>query len=244
MDGAVLADDGAGVDGQDVVVGEGGGEDAGCLVVFRRLVVGGQDDASVDDEEVGVGGWQAVAVGLVDGVGQGEPVQSVGLAVGSLEGLHLLLEGLEVGIVLIGGIVAIGVEQGVVGRHTDDGVDVAVGVVAAEVAVVDPDDALGAEAFFQFFLYLLARAWLVAPHLALGGGHDGSTSVALDGSSLEHEVGVLLQSMGEVAFFVEVEGDEVVVVGGELAAPAVELELQGDGLCASLGGLEIVLGEG
>ena len=81
MDGAVLADDGAGVDGQDVVVGEGGGEDAGGLVVFRRLVVGGEDDASVDDEEVGISGWQAVAIGLVDGIGQGEPVQSVGLAV-------------------------------------------------------------------------------------------------------------------------------------------------------------------
>ena len=245
MYGAVLSDDGACVDGYDFVIGEGSCEDACRLVVFVGLVVGGQDDGLVDCEEVGIGGGQAVAVGLfVDGIGEWQPHEPVGLPFSVAQGLHLLLEGLEVIVVLVARVVATGVEQQVARCHPDDGVDVAVGVVASEVSVVDPDDAVGVEAVFQFLFYLFARKRLVALHLALGGGHDGSSSVALDGSSLEHEVGVVFELAGEMAVGEEPSRDVVVVFGWELPAPAVELELQGDGAHASLAALEVAVGEG
>jgi hypothetical protein len=71
MEGAVLADDGAAVDADNLVVGECLADDTQGLGVEVGLSIGRDEYSAVDDQIVGIGGWQAVAV-VVDGAGKGQ----------------------------------------------------------------------------------------------------------------------------------------------------------------------------
>ena len=59
MDGAVLSDDGAGIDGDDVAVGEGFADDAQGFRIVFGLSIDGRKDGSVQNQEIGVGRRQA-----------------------------------------------------------------------------------------------------------------------------------------------------------------------------------------
>ena len=73
VEGAVLTDEDAAVDGDDVVFREGFLELMTGKVIVNGLSVGGHENGAIDDEEVGVGGREAVAViGVVDGRWKGE----------------------------------------------------------------------------------------------------------------------------------------------------------------------------
>ena len=79
VEGAVLADEDAAVDGHDVVLGKGLLQLATGEVVGVGLTIGGHQDGAVDDEEGGVGGGQTMAVvGVVDGRRHGEGEQLEG----------------------------------------------------------------------------------------------------------------------------------------------------------------------
>ena len=80
MERTVLTDDGTAVDGDDFTVGIGEGDGAECLGVEVGLSVGGDEDGTVDDEVVGIGGGEAV-VAIVDGTGKRESQQTIGTAV-------------------------------------------------------------------------------------------------------------------------------------------------------------------
>lgn len=54
----MLDDDRATVDADNLAVGEGVSDYSCCLGVEVGLGVGGIEHRSVDDEEIGVGGWQ------------------------------------------------------------------------------------------------------------------------------------------------------------------------------------------
>ena len=56
VDGTMLADDGAGIDGYRFAVGERFGNHFSCSFVFGWLVVGGNEYALIDNKEIGVGG--------------------------------------------------------------------------------------------------------------------------------------------------------------------------------------------
>ena len=58
MERAMLDDDRATVDADNLAVGEGVSDYSCCLGVEVVLGVGGIEHRSVDDEEIGVGGWQ------------------------------------------------------------------------------------------------------------------------------------------------------------------------------------------
>ena len=67
----MLADDGTAVDGDDFAVGIGEGDGAESLGVEVGLRVGRNEDGTVDDEVVGVGGGEAVAT-VIDRTGEGK----------------------------------------------------------------------------------------------------------------------------------------------------------------------------
>ena len=71
VEGAVLDDDTLAVDANDVAVGEGVGDGLGGFVVEVGLSVGRVEHGIVDNEEVGVGGRQTLAV-AIDGSGHGQ----------------------------------------------------------------------------------------------------------------------------------------------------------------------------
>ena len=244
MQGAVLADEDAAIDGHDVVLGEGSLQLAAGEVVVLRLTVGGKEDGVVDNEEVGVGGGQAVTiVGVEDGRWQGEREQ---LKIENWklrnELLKLLFHRLEGFVVLVVGIGAADVCYGVVGTEAGEGVDVAIGVVAGKVAVIEPEDALGVEIAKQALFNLVAsELWIaIGRKQTFAGSQEGATAVALNAAAFEDEV--------EVRFVgtMQRQGSEspvylVVEVGGELVAPAVEAEIEQTGTCLGEEGEEGVV---
>ena len=114
------------------------------------------------------------------------------------------------------------------GRNANKGVDVSIGVVAGQLPVVYPEDAVGAKPFLQPLFYLLPGQWLVAMggHQTTGSGKDRSLAIALDRTALEDEVQMVFIMTMNHALVVEVLVDLVVELSLEFLAPTVKLEVE------------------
>ncbi len=155
--------------------------------------------------------------------------------------------------VLVGRDVAAHVKDGVVGAEPGQGVDVGVGVVAGQIAVMKPEDAPQAEQLAQRGLDagLVEMGIAVAVEQALGGGEQRPLAVALDPPPFEDQADGVQGQGAEGAGLVQAAADLVVMVAGELEPPAVEAEIEqsqpllvldGDG--AEIPGPGIVCGNG
>ena len=124
--------------------------------------------------------------------------------------------------------IATGIDNGVVGTDACQRVDMAIGVIANQGAVVEPHHALGTQICFEAFLYLGLREGLVSVggHQATGGGKNGAFAIALDRAALEDEVEMVFVVALDQSLLVEVLVDGVVELRLELLAPAVELEIK------------------
>ena len=71
MQTTMLFDDGATVYTNDFSIGIGLTNDAESFGIKVGLVVGGYQYGTIDNQIVGVGGWQAVLT-IIDGAGQGK----------------------------------------------------------------------------------------------------------------------------------------------------------------------------
>ena len=105
MDGAVLADDGAAVDADNIAAREGCGDELQGLCVEVGLAIGRAEHGTVDDEEVGIGGWKTLSV-IIDCAWHRQAEQAVGLAVERAQGVELLLHQLQLVVLLVAGVVA------------------------------------------------------------------------------------------------------------------------------------------
>ena len=188
----MLYDDAAAVDAHDLVVGEGIGNGLRRLFVEVGLGIGGIEHRAVDDEEVGVGGWQTL-VAVVYRAGHGQPQQAVAASGLCAQRAQLLFHLVQFAVLRVVLVVASHIEQRVGRSHTHEGVDMSIGVVAYEVAIVDPHYAPCVKAAFQCLFYLVLCHGLVAPRSeeATRGGEHRSLAVALYRASFEHEVVVV-----------------------------------------------------
>ena len=123
---------------------------------------------------------------------------------------------------------ALHVGNRVVGTEAGQRVDVAVGVVACKIAMVEPKDAFGMERCKQtrFDLCLLERLVAMRGEQTLARGKDSSLAVALYAAAFEHEVEVILVLTLQNALLRHPSADLVVKVGRELLAPTVEAEIE------------------
>ena len=105
-----------------------------------------------------------------------------------------------------------------------------VGVVANETAVIDPDDAFGAQILLQpvFYLSLGERLVAVRGHETACGRKHGTLAVALNGTALEDEVEVVFIGAADEFLIVEMTVNSVVEGGLEFLAPAIETEIKED----------------
>ena len=239
MEGAVLLDDGTTVDADDLAVGIGLANDTEGLGVEVGLGIGGHQDGAIDDQVVGVGGGETVTVSdgiadqttfghgrIIDRTGEGELQKAVGTAFEGTECTELFFHQGQVGMVGI----ATGKDDGVVRADAYQGIDMAIGIIANEAAVVEPYNALGTEIFLEAGFNLGLREGLVAMrrHEATRSGEDGAFAIALDRTALEDEVEVGLVLALNDALVVEVLVDLIIQIGLELLTPAVELEIEKD----------------
>ena len=168
-------------------------------------------------------------------IGHGQGQQPVGRAIEGGEGAQLLLHAAQRLVVLVGGIGTPYVDNGIVGGEPGQGVDVAVGVVAGQITVVEPQDALQSEGLFQilFDAHLRPLAVAVGREQAFACGEQGAGAVAFECAPLDYEVEPVFIPGPEPVLPVERRGDEVVVVGGKLESPPVELEVVDAGLAVA-----------
>ena len=71
MYGAMLAHDGAGVERQDVALGEGLRQNGECLLVVFPVAIGGTNHCAIDHKEIGIGGREPLLF-VEERVGQGQ----------------------------------------------------------------------------------------------------------------------------------------------------------------------------
>lgn len=116
----MLLDDGPRVHSHHLVIGEGLADHLQRLGVVVWLVVGRHDDCPVDNQEIGISGWQAIPLLVEDGIGHRQAQQSVGHFGLAIDGLEVGLHGLQVGILRIGLIVATHIEQRMAWRTTHE----------------------------------------------------------------------------------------------------------------------------
>lgn|SRR5574344_398000 len=105
----------------------------------------------------------------------------------------------------------------------------AVGVVANQIAMVEPDDVLRLEEILQEFFQLLTIERLVAMRRqeALGGGEDGALAVALDATAFEHKsLMVVDRTVLESSLIIQVLRDGIVFLPTELFSPSIKLEVE------------------
>lgn len=101
---------------------------------------------------------------------------------------------------LIVWIGALDVGNGVVGTEAGEGVDMAVCVIACEVAVVEPKEAVGMEIVKQTFLYLLTvKLWIaVGRKETCAGGQQRTFAIAFDATAFKDKVEMgLVEAMDE-----------------------------------------------
>ena len=226
MDGAVLPYDRAAVDGNHLPVGESLANQADGFGVEVWLSVGRTEYGAVEDEEVGIGGWQSLAA-VIDGARHRQPLQPVGPAAGCPQRQQLFLHQPQFLILFVGSVVTAHIEQCVVRTDAHQGVDVAVGIITRQSPVVYPYDAFCAQGLHQPLSDVLLRHGLVAMGREQTGrrGEDGALSVALDGAALQHEVQLGAIVALQHAVLIQLAVDGIVKAGRELLAPAVESEV-------------------
>ena len=113
-------------------------------------------------------------------------------------------------------------------RYSHNGVDVSIGVVANQIAMIEPHYALGMKKVEQLFLYIYPGERLVAVRRqqALACGKDGSLSIALYASTFEDKTCMVLEGSLKGSLIVELQVDGIVLLPGKLLAPSVESEVE------------------
>ena len=108
-----------------------------------------------------------------------------------------------------------------------NGVDVAVGVVADQVAMLEPEHAAQAEFRFQHILDVAPRQLRIARlgQQAAFGRQQRSVAINFQCTAFEHEVDRLHRRM-QRAHRGKPAGQRIVALGGKLAAPAVKDEIE------------------
>ena len=138
MQTTMLFDDGATVYTNDFSIGIGLTNDAESFGIKVGLCIGGHQYGTIDDQIVGIGGRQPLTI-LIDGMGKWQSQQSIGLTIDSPEFLQFLFHQRQIRMV---GITTC-IKNGVIRTDAYQRVDVAVGIVAKQTAVIQPYDAFG-----------------------------------------------------------------------------------------------------
>ena len=200
---AMLSNDGLRVNAYYVVAGERLCHKFKSTGVVFLLIVCRNYHGSVYNQEVGISGWQSVAI-VIQRFWHGELEQPIWLAVGIGGLLQLVLKILKVGILRVVFVVATYIEQSVVWTDAYDCVDVAVGVVTDELSVVKPYYLSSTQTLLEhsFHLCLCHRLIAVGSHKAYACSEYRAPAVALYRTTLKHKVGLVATFAAEYTFII------------------------------------------
>ena len=153
---AVLADERQAVDSLYRAVGEYALQLCHGDSVFRRTVRW-HHDSPVDDKKIGVGSGQPLSVGVDDRICHRQWHESVWFAVGCAERPQLIFHSSQFVVMLVGSVGTLYVGDSCRGAETSQSIDMAIGIVALQCSVFEPQRAIGTEIFTEELLYFLPR---------------------------------------------------------------------------------------
>ena len=112
MQGTMLKNQRQAINGNDFSVRKSFLELSKCHSILVGLVVCGDKDGTIDDEEIGMRGRQSFALFVIASIRQGKRVECVGLSVEGAKGKQFLFHCLQLFVVLISWIVAFHIGDG------------------------------------------------------------------------------------------------------------------------------------
>ena len=128
---------------------------------------------------------------------------------------------------LIRAVAALDIGDGVRIDKAGQGIDMGVGVIPGEVAVLQPQEALNSQVRPQSALYLRQRHSPVAVGVEQAGvgAEQGTESIGFDGAAFQYEVH-LAQGHAVTVLAVDFAVDRIVETGAVLVTPGIELEVE------------------
>jgi len=127
----------------------------------HRVAVNRRHDRAIDDQEVGIIGWELLSVFIMNRFRQRQRYQMIDVSILGSKRLELRFHEFQAVVVRVFGIVAAGVSDGVRRAKTGQGVDMGIGIVAAQVFLVQPEHPFCAQMLEQLlFYFLLAQAFV------------------------------------------------------------------------------------
>ena len=132
------------VDGDDLPAREAAGKHLQRLGILRKPVHGHQH-RTIDDEKIGIRSRQPMAVVGINGRRPGQRHEAVALAIGLAECLQLLLHCPQGRKMLVCSVIAAHIRDGFLIAKTSQCVDMTVRIIARQVAVFEPQEAIDAE---------------------------------------------------------------------------------------------------
>ena len=140
MQGTMLKNQRKAINGNDFSVRKSLLEPSKCHSILVGLVVSGDKDGTIDDEEIGMRGRQSFALFVIAGIRQGKRVEGVGLSVEGAKGKQFLFHRLQFFVVLVGWIITFHIGNGSGRTETGNGVNMPICVVSCQPRLMNPND--------------------------------------------------------------------------------------------------------
>ena len=149
--------------GDDLAVGYS------CLQALKSYgigldVIGGHEERTIDEEEVGIRGGHALSFLIMQGGRQGQRDKLVGSTVLRAQCFKLLLHALQLVVVAVLRIFAANVGDGRRGEEASKRIDMPVGIVALDLSVGERKEALGSKDLNE----VLTERFVIDARIAVG----------------------------------------------------------------------------
>ena len=124
--------------------------------IFRRTVRG-YYYSSIYYEKIGIRGGQSLSVGVHDLLCHRQWYESVWFAIGSAKLPQLIFHSSQFVVMLVGSVGTLHIGDSRRVAETSQSIDMAIGIVALQCSVFEPQRATGTEIFTEELLYFLPR---------------------------------------------------------------------------------------
>ena len=126
----------------------------------------------------------------------------------------------------VGRVVAALEHDGIVGREARQRVDMGIGVIAFQIAVLQPQHALLAQGLGQYAGHVLACVVAMALGQATPSAQQSAAAIGFDRATFKREVDALHGLGAQDATRRQARHQRIVAAGFEFAAPAGETEVE------------------
>ena len=209
---------------------EGDFDRVACQEIILWLAVSRHINGARSHEVIGVSGREPTTLFIEDRIRKGEFDEVEGFTFGVAKHSQFcphLEQLLEVRVI---DIAAAGEENHIVGSQTAECVDMGIGVITLQPAMIEPKEMVDAQLCFQFVGNFIDGLVAVAigRQEALGGGEKCSLSIRFERATFEDKTAAItIHIFRHNAGIAKMKIDQIVMAGCKLQPPTVKAEIYG-----------------